>query len=423
MADAREKELLVPETIADACVEGPLPDREVPASEPERPVQGTKYWIYATVILCCYGFFKEFKPSEPFLTPYLVDFKNFTKSEVNSKVYPYWPYAYLVAALFTFLLTDLLRYTPVILLESCAYLSTRVLLVWGTTIGAMRWMQVAYGVATATEIAYFSYIYTAVALGQFKRVTSCVRAVRLFGQSMAGFLGQILISTEALNTLQLNYISFASVCVACVFAVLLPLTAVLDGSCPKAVVACCKPPDYSGERRSVCVRLAAWFRSVCERLGAWFRRLPGWFLTEVKHRASDFWKFYSQLSLLKWSVWWALAMCGVLQVGNYVQSLWKEVASSSGVGHEYNGVVEALATLCAAAAAALVSFLKVNWSVWGELTIGGLSLLDSLVLLFASSATALWGVYLSHIVYRTTYAFLITIARYAHTLSQCVTGS
>jgi len=40
-------------------------------------------WILATIVLCLYGFFKEFKPSEPFLTPYLTsDFKNFTKNEV-----------------------------------------------------------------------------------------------------------------------------------------------------------------------------------------------------------------------------------------------------------------------------------------------------------------------------------------------------
>lgn len=311
--------------------------------------------------------------------------------QVNSEIYPYWPYSYLIAALFTFLLTDLLRYTPVILLESLAYLSTRILLVWGTTIGSMRWMQVAYGVATATEVAYFSYIYTAVAVGRFKQVTSCVRAVRLFGQSMAGFIGQALISTETLSTLQLNYISFASVSVACVFAALLPLAAVFDGTCVKAV---------TSFREKVQMQRKSSLHIVMT-----------WFITELKHRASDFIKFYGQPALLKWSIWWALAMCGVLQVGNYVQSLWKEVASSTHVSHEYNGVVEALATLCAAAAAALVSVLKVNWSVWGEVTIGALSLLDSLVLLFASSATALWGVYLSHIVYRSTYAFLITVAR------------
>ena len=46
-----------------------------------------KHWIFATVMLCCYGFFKEFKPSEPFLTPYLTsDTKNFTKDEVPTEI-------------------------------------------------------------------------------------------------------------------------------------------------------------------------------------------------------------------------------------------------------------------------------------------------------------------------------------------------
>ena len=42
------------------------------------------HWLLATILLSCYGFFKEFKPSEPFLTPYLTsEVKNFTKDEVS----------------------------------------------------------------------------------------------------------------------------------------------------------------------------------------------------------------------------------------------------------------------------------------------------------------------------------------------------
>lgn len=305
---------------------------------------------------------------------------------MNSKVYPYWPYSYLVAVFFTFLFTDMLRYTPVILFESLAYLATRFLLIWGTSIMDMRWMQIVYGVATATEIAYFSYIYTAVSVGHFKHMTGCVRAVRLFGQSTSALLGQILLSTHVFNTLQLNYISLASVSLACCFAVMLPFSGVVEGTC-------CKTPIIP---KNSTVR-------------------GNWLVRELKYRFRDFVKFYSQPSLLKWSVWWALAMCGVLQVGNYVQSLWKEVADSQGVSHdkvhEYNGVVEALATLCGAGAAALVSVLKVNWAVWGEVTIGVLSLLDALLLVAASFAAELWTVYLCHIVYRATYSFLITVAR------------
>lgn len=252
----------------------------------------------------------------------------------------------------------------------------------------------AYGVATATEIAYYSYVYAVVSIDHFKKVTSYVRAIRLLGQAMAGIVGQILISTQLTGYLELNYISFASVCVACVFAVFLPNTFDCGWCCSRP-----PPPTYTSEQR-----LLSWEDTSCG-MSLW--RL---FWQAVVKRWRDFAKFYCNPSLLKWSIWWALATCGVLQVGNYVQSLWKEVGGASKNTHIYNGVVESLATLCSAGAAFLLSFLKVNWPVWGELTISVLSLLDSAVLLFASQATALWGVYICHILYRTTYAFLITIA-------------
>ena len=88
------REVLVED--AEQGIEAPLPARgdfysPVPANKfskifflaPRGSRESTR-WLYATIILCCYGFFKEFKPSEPFLTPYLVDYKNFTKSEVST---------------------------------------------------------------------------------------------------------------------------------------------------------------------------------------------------------------------------------------------------------------------------------------------------------------------------------------------------
>ena len=72
--------------------------------------------------------------------------------KVNSDVYPFWTYSYLVSVFFVFLLTDLVRYKPVILLESVAYLSTRILLIWGTTIASMQWMQVRSFAAVNTTM-------------------------------------------------------------------------------------------------------------------------------------------------------------------------------------------------------------------------------------------------------------------------------
>ena len=365
-----------------------------PSPVPGRPsVSWWRHWIFATLMLCSYGFFKEFKPSEPFLTPYLTsEVKNFTKTQLNSEVWSYSTYSYLIASLFTLLLTDFVRYKPVIVLESGCYLATRLLLIWGMSIASMQWMQVAYGIAEATEIAYYSYIYAAVSVTHFKKVTSYVRAIRLFGQSMSSLLGQVLISTGALGYLELNYISLASVSLACIISLFLPNVF----NCSPDLNCCTKAKpeeELRIERRNLLFTFLSWIKK------------------STIDRGRDFAKFYCVPSLLKWSLWWALATCGVLQIGNYVQSLWKEVADENEQTHEWNGLVEAIATLCSAAAAFFLSFVKVDWSVWGEITIGLMSLLDSAVLLFASSTHALWGVYLCHIIYRTTYAFLITIAR------------
>jgi len=55
-------------------------------------------WTTTTAFLCTYGFLKELRPSEPFLTEYLIDTKgpNVTLTEAYSDIYPVWTYSYLV---------------------------------------------------------------------------------------------------------------------------------------------------------------------------------------------------------------------------------------------------------------------------------------------------------------------------------------
>ena len=78
----------------------------------------------------------------------------------------------------------------------------------------------------------------------------------------------------------------------------------------------------------------------------------------------------------------------------------------------YNGLVEGATDLLAAATAVTASLLKVNWSVWGEITMGGLSLLATMLLFMESYTRKIWVAYIGHILYRSTYAFVITIARW-----------
>jgi len=53
---------------------------------------------------------------------------------------------------------------------------------------------------------------------------------------------------------------------------------------------------------------------------------------------------YSNAYILKWSVWWAIAMAGNLQVVEYYEALWEEIAKPTDETHHvvYNGAVNAV---------------------------------------------------------------------------------
>ena len=57
-----------------------------------------------------------------------------------------------------------LQYLYNIYLDICTYLHClQVLLLWGRGVGQMQLMETVYGLATSTEVAYFTYIYASVA--------------------------------------------------------------------------------------------------------------------------------------------------------------------------------------------------------------------------------------------------------------------
>ena len=73
-------------------------------------------------------------------------------------------FSYFFLLIPVFVLTDYLRYKPVLCVEGLSYMVTWVLLLWARGIPAMQVMQVVYGVALSTEVAYYTYIYSQVSL-------------------------------------------------------------------------------------------------------------------------------------------------------------------------------------------------------------------------------------------------------------------
>ena len=68
-----------------------------------------KDYLKISLVLCVFGFLKDFRPSESFLTDFLTDFKNVTAEEVNQEIFPVGTYSYLLQLIVVFLITDFLR--------------------------------------------------------------------------------------------------------------------------------------------------------------------------------------------------------------------------------------------------------------------------------------------------------------------------
>jgi solute carrier family 19 (thiamine transporter), member 2/3 len=75
------------------------------------------------------------------------------------------------------------------------------------TIIHFQLLLVLYGINTAGEIAYFTYIYAKVARDKYQQVTGNARAALLTGRFLGSFLGQTLVSFDVMDVRELNYIS------------------------------------------------------------------------------------------------------------------------------------------------------------------------------------------------------------------------
>uniref|UniRef100_A0A8C7BTV8 Thiamine transporter 1 n=1 Tax=Neovison vison TaxID=452646 RepID=A0A8C7BTV8_NEOVI len=375
-------------------------------------------WFLPTALLCAYGFFASLRPSEPFLTPYLLGpDKNLTEREVFNEIYPIWTYSYLVLLFPVFLATDYLRYKPVVLLQGFSLIVTWFMLLYAQGLLAIQFLEFFYGIATATEIAYYSYIYSVVDLNMYQKVTSYCRSATLVGFTVGSVLGQILVSVAGWSLFSLNVISLTCVSVAFAVAWFLPMPqkSLFFHHVPST---CQRMNGIKTQNGSIVTNTSA------------SNHLPGWEdieskiplnmeelepqpdrLLVLKVLWNDFLMCYSSHPLLCWSVWWALSTCGYFQVVNYTQGLWEQVMPSRSAAI-YNGGVEAASTLLGAVAVFAVGYIKISWSTWGEMALSLFSLLIAASVYVMDTVHNIWVCYASYVIFRIIYMLLITIATF-----------
>eukprot|EP00042_Codosiga_hollandica_P032645 m.210838 g.210838 ORF g.210838 m.210838 type:complete len:451 (-) comp53966_c0_seq5:38-1390(-) len=365
------------------------------------------------VLLVCFGFFKEMKPSEPFLTPYLTDDKGITNDQLDDQVYPVWTYAYLVALFVVLVITDYVHYRPIVILEALACLATRVLLIWGSSLFAFQVMQMTYGVNSAAEVAYYASVYRLVPKERFLRVTSLFRVAVLTGQTLAAILAQVLVSAAGVSYLDLNYISFSSVCVAVLLAAFLSTvsfdTTDKPSVAPVAVQEDAAPQEFGDDDELLDLAQPA-DPSEADKLDinptpSASRKL----LVVLTSLWQTFLECYRNKNIRRWCIWWILATCGDFQVENYMSNLWEEISPSMGNSDVYNGGVTAAATLAGIVIASLCGHFQFDWGRWSEIVLGVLSLVDCAVLAIASQTANIWVAYAMYVIFAAIYTLLITI--------------
>ncbi|XP_063224208.1 thiamine transporter 1-like [Bacillus rossius redtenbacheri] len=362
---------------------------------------GVEPWLRVSLLLCLFGFLKEFRPSEPYVTHYLVGpWKNFTSDQVNQDIYPVGTYCYLSLLVVVFLVTDVLRYKLVIVLLGAAGVVTFCTLLLGESLLAMQVVQFFYGLFSAAEVAYYTYIYAQVDRSHYQQVTSHTRTAYLLGRTVSGVVSQAAVSSGALDYQQLIYLTLAGMVAATLWSLVLPpvrhslyfhredggpVPESLDNSVPELLDGSALTSKNSPRGR---------WAGACSLL---------W---------RDFVAAFSQWYVLKWSLWWALAMCGYLQGLNYVQLLWEVILNDTGQSNSrlLNGAVEAAYTIIGAAAALGCAWVRLDWRSVGELVLGACSLGIGSTLAVAAVCRAMWVAYLCHVLFGVLFNAMITIA-------------
>lgn len=74
-----------------------------------RVLEKMQEYLKISMILSGFGLLKEIRPSEPFITNFITDFKNVSIETINQDIFPIGTYSHLAQLVIIFLVTDWLR--------------------------------------------------------------------------------------------------------------------------------------------------------------------------------------------------------------------------------------------------------------------------------------------------------------------------
>ncbi|KAG5834028.1 hypothetical protein ANANG_G00282310 [Anguilla anguilla] len=347
------------------------PEAEEKAA-PQAPPKKPRKWAWSVLFLCFYGFMFQLKPGEPFITPYLLSAeKNFTREQITNEVNPVLVYSNMAVLVPIFLLTDFLRYKPVLILQSLSNVSIWLLLLLGSSLLEMQFMEFFYGISMAARVAYSSYIFSLVPPELYQRVAGYSRSSVLLGVFTSSVTGQLLLSLGGVGYRGLAMASLGLVSFSLLLSFCLPwprrslffnrhLRQAADSSADELSRMKADGPDAGPE--------------------------AGPTSSSSSSSCSSCWRESPFVLMLK------------------------ELKSVN--QRAYNGAVEAASTLLGAITSFSAGFVKIRWNLWGELVIGVDTALQAGLLLLMGTTSNIWVCYVAYSFFRGFYQFLVPIATF-----------
>ncbi|XP_018546097.1 reduced folate transporter [Lates calcarifer] len=380
-----------------------------PSEGPPEEAKEPRKWKWAVIFLCFYGFMASIKPGEPFITPYLLSQdKNFTREQVTNEITPVLTYSYMAVLVPAFLLTDLLRYKPVLIIQGISQVVIWLILLLGTTLIEMQFMEFFYGITMACRVAYSSYIFSLVSPVLYQRVAGYSRSSVLLGVFTSSVLGQICMSSSVsfytLNAISLGFVSFGLLLAMC-----LPWPKrslffnqmrnqeqkeLAASGATKSELDKMKPRESESSSAAPASSVSRWKDSLFVQM-----------LLEVRN-------VVKRPNLRLWSLWWVFNSTGYYLVLFYVHILWNKVYPATENKNIYNGGVEAASTLLSALTSFIAGFVKIRWNIWSELVIGIITAVQAGLLILMGTTDQIWVCYLAYVLFRGFYQFLVPIATF-----------
>ena len=283
------------------------------------------------------GFLVNCKPSEPFLTQYLLTNKHISSDDLEAHVYPWSTIGSFLLLLPAGLAAEHFGSRRVIFCGLLCREATRVLLILGEGVPAMAAMQLSYAGAVAVDAVYFAHIFAAAPPSAYAALTSIVYAAYHGGNVLGSLLGQGALALWPALAADLRPLFIAS-CATTTLGLgaffLLP---------PPRRAPCRR------SRRSSAARARA-VRGPCERV-------------------------WATASSRRWLAWWVCASAGATLVGNYFQLQLAAVSVETPfglleAGMEVGLAVGAAAARCLGGRAGRPAFLVVTSALMGALYVG-----------------------------------------------------